>query len=343
MSDVRWRIAVTALLVGMAPCPHRIADARGRASSIGAPVVRIVPIATFDSLSLTVKEPGAWSPRGARLALQAPRGQLWVFDTGSSPPSPRFVYDTKSWIHSCGWSPDGGWLLVLFSIPTPRNGDTLVAVPVDGGQPDTLLAGVDIWPATWSSDGSIHCRVGGLWRTLPPPAAWKPSASFVPPPLLAAEVGPGLTLRLRPFVSGQPGERVMVGTYFASGRWFQVLDALPDGSRSLVAVADDTSWARRVVDGRGRTLLDLRQAGVRFEPTAISGDGRLIVGYTGDWIDEQGWTRTWLEAADAAGRWSARVEGGEGGSDPQLSREGSFIAFRSAKGTTVARLVIEPR
>jgi hypothetical protein len=62
-------------------------------------------------------------------------------------------------------------------------------------------------------------------------------------------------------------------------------------------MSDDTSAAMRLVDHEGRTLLDLRRAGVRFEPTAISGGGGL----------------------------------------------GSYIAFRAAKGTTVGRLVVEPR
>jgi len=107
-------------------------------------------------------------------------------------------------------------------------------------------------------------------------------------------------------------------------------------------VSADTSGTRRLVDERGRTLLDLREARVRFESTAISSDGGLIVGYTGDgWIGESGWARTWLEATDATGTWTVKVEGGEGGEAPQLSREGCFVAFRSGRATRIGRLEVE--
>lgn len=136
---------------------------------------------------------------------------------------------------------------------------------------------------------------------------------------------------------------MLVGTYFTSTGEVRVLDALPDGSRALVSVSGKMRGARRLVDGRGRSLLDLGRAGIRFQPTAISGDGGLIAGFAGESDGEGGWTRTWLEAADAGGRWSALVTGGEDGQAPQMSREGTYVAFSAAKGTTIGRLVVEPR
>jgi hypothetical protein len=123
-----------------------------------------------------------------------------------------------------------------------------------------------------------------------------------------------------------------------------MLDALPDGSRWLVRMSHDTTGAVRVANGRGGTALDLRRVARDVMPTSLDADAGLIVGFSGEGGGgEQGWTRTWLVAVDGGGRWTAKIAGGDGGSDPQMSREGSFIAWRTAAGTRVGQLVVEKR
>ncbi|MGH7731043.1 MAG: hypothetical protein ACRENJ_07320, partial [Candidatus Eiseniibacteriota bacterium] len=111
------------------------------------------------------------------------------------------MYDTSEWIRSCGWSPDGEWLLLVVGDPNPHNHRTLVAVPL-GGRPDTLLTRTDILGAFWGSDGRIHFRVGYDWKSAPPPARWKPATWFVrrPVPFISGE---RLALSLGPNPGGR--------------------------------------------------------------------------------------------------------------------------------------------
>jgi hypothetical protein len=332
-----WLIAV---LAGGLVCAQALADAPG------APRLRIEPMAAFDTLGMA--GPGAWSPRGTLLALtDAPAGKgpsrIWVFDPARPGTPARMVYDAGQWIRMHGWSPDGGWLLLVVGDAHPENHRTLVAVPLDGSTPDTLLAGVDIWLGFWGADGFIHYRERDGWSDLRPPPRWQPGRPYSLRAPLACGLGPNLALVMGTQVGGRASdfqELVCFGTFREDEGQLKIIDALPNDTRFLVAISQDTSAVLALVDGHGQSLTNLRSAGIRFEPSAISADGRLIVGFTGDWAGEAGWTRTWLEACDAGGHWSARVAGGEGGEDPQMSREGSYLAFRTGKGTRVAKLVV---
>jgi len=315
------------------------------------PTVGLESIAAFDSLPLTLADPGSWSPRGARLVLRRQGDEVCVIDARRPRNPPQLVYAATQRIRSVGWSPDGEWLLVLSDNAKPINTALLVAIPVAGGGPDTLLSGVDIWPAAWGPDGRVHCVVDGRRRVLAPPVRWRPLESFTPRPPMCAEIRRDLYLRLRRYQEGGPGEPILLGTYSVSGPTFAVWDALPDGSRLLVTVSDDTITryprrfpfgSQRVVDAEGLTLLDLGQTAFRLLATALSANGRLIVGFSVGGGPEPTRARTWLEAADAGGRWSVPIAGGEGGADPQMSREGSYIAFRTGECTRVAKLVVEP-
>jgi len=306
------------------------------AAKAPAPRIRVVPVAGYDAMPLTLDPGGAWSPRGTLLALRRDLHQIWVLDASRPGRRPQKVYDTGQWIRSYGWSPDGGWLLLVVGDPGPTNERMLVAASLAGAV-DTLRR-EDLLAAFWGSDGSIHYQVGNEWRQSLPPAGWKPPAAFVPRPVPVIG-GEHLALTLG---TGAPGARppLHVGTFMDDTRRVIVMDALPDGSRQLVSISEDTSAALRVVDDRGRTVTDLRRAG--FWPTSIDGDSRMIVGHAGEGGGgEQGPTRTWLVAADRDGRWTTRIAGSEGGTDPQMSREGSFIAFAVGKGTRVAQLVVE--
>ena len=93
----------------------------------------------------------------------------------------------------------------------------------------------------------------------------------------------------------------MLGADFMAGGkvGIRLLDRLPDGSRSLIGVSSDTSARWLIVDGDGRTVTDLRAAGLSFQPTTLSADGRLLAGFTGRWEGEAGWAQTWLRVADS--------------------------------------------
>ena len=341
--DPSGRVGWLVLLVGLvAITAGRPVEPPGRPAA-AAPQIRIEPVASLDSLPLILGEPGAWSPVGALLALRRGPNQVWVFDASRPGAPPRMVHDAGQWVRSCGWSPDGGWLLLLVGDAHPRDLRMLVAVPLDGGRPDTLRSEEKIWRAFWGPDGLIHYKVPMDWPEALPPARWKPPATFVPRQPLALDMRSGLELWFHRVDPRQAFDLVCLGDLRHDGIQLRVLDMIPDGSRFLVAISEDTTGAMRLVDRDGRTLLDLRRAGIRFEPTAISADGRMIVGFGGEGGGEQGYLRTWIEAADAGGRWSTRVSGGEGAQAPQLSREGSFIAYRTARGTAVGRLVIEGR
>lgn len=347
MSRGRVAAGLRRRLPGLALCAIALAPAAaGDAPKHRAPEVRLEPIGTFERHVML--DPGAWSPTGHRLALlEAPAGQppsrVALLDPAQPGAAPVELYDARQWVRSCGWSPDGTWLLVLFGSPSPDDKRWLVGVPADGTAPETLLVAGDIWPAAWGPDGAIHCRFGGRWRSLAAPARWRPADGFVPRRVRSAAPAAGTGLRMMDGAPGAKGDPLLLGTYFTSTGEVRLLDALPDGSRALVMVAGKMRGAVRVVDATGRALLDLRRSGLRFQPTAISADGGLIAGFGGEGGGESGWSRTWLEAAAADGRWSTRVTGGENGQSPQMSREGSYVAFLAPRGTTVARLVVEPR
>lgn len=338
-----WRMAWVWLLLGLGVVAARPSAAAGGDARIAAPRVRIEPVATFDSLGLTLDEPGSWSPRGTRLALRRDTNQVWVFDAARPATPPRLVHDAGQRIRFSGWSPDGGWLVLLLGDSDPRTVNTLVAVPLEGGRPDTLRTEANIWFAFWGPDGSIYYRVPHAWPDVPPPHRWRPHASFVARPPLALDLGPGLNLWFGRVHPRRFHELVCFLTFRQDGLSLRVIDALPDGSRFLVSISEATSAAVRLVDGKGGTLLDLREAGIQFRPSSISGDGRWIVGSAAEAVPEVDLPETRLEAADAEGRWVSRIEGGEACTDPQLSRSGSFIAYRTLLGTRVGRLIVERR
>jgi hypothetical protein len=313
-----------------------VPGAVGAAPATDAPHVRITPLASLDSM--WTANAGAWSPGGTWLAVRRGITQLWVVDAASQRPRPRMLYDAGQWIRSYGWSPDGTWLLLLIGDANPTNLRTLVAVPLAGRGADTLRTG-DMLRAFWGSDGLVYFRTPSEWLELSAPARWKPTTSFTARPTKAIEAGPGLAIRLGP-AGGPRSELVCFDTFRQDTRMIRVLEAHPDGSRLLVAVSEDTTGITELVDGDGQRLLDFRQAGIRFEPSGLSADGRLIVGFAVD-VQGEGWSRSWLEAADVGGHWSTRIAGGDGGQAPQMSREGLFIAFGTSRGTKVARLVVE--
>jgi len=121
------------------------------------------------------------------------------------------------------------------------------------------------------------------------------------------EVAEDLSLRLRHWAP-QPGEEpILPGADLksANGTRVALLDHLPDGSRYLVGVSRDSASSWRVIDGDGRTISDLRARGITFQPTSLSGDGRMVAGFVGHWQGERGWSDT-AEGKD--GPWTENRE-----------------------------------
>lgn len=330
MRQIDWVVVVAGLGVAAA-------GAGAQPAWTPEPHVRIAPIVTLDSLWLP--NPGAWSPRGVCLALRRGPNQLWVFDASRPKTPPRMLYDARQWIRSATWSPDGEWLLLLIGDANAFDLRTLVAVPLTAGGPDTLRAGETMLRAVWGPDGLVYFRTPHEWLELPPPSRWKPTTAFHVQPAKAIDTGEGLAVTLGPPDPRQPYELVCFGTFRQDTRMVSILEALPDLSRLLVRISEDTTGVTELVDGHGQALTRL---GAAFEPTALSSDGRLIVGSDTD-LDPKhgGYNHSWLVAADAAGHWTTMIAGGDGGSAPQMSREGSVIAYTARRGTRVARLTVE--
>jgi hypothetical protein len=310
-----------------------------------APRARFVPIAWFDSLAII--GPGAWSPRGQRLARYCSTSALYVVDAARPATAPRVVLRSDRSLQSFSGSPDGRGLAAAVGDPRPKQETAMVAVAATGATPIVLIRGTDIRPVAWGCDGRIYCCTGRRRHALDPPAAWKPPATLrrAAPPLV--EVAEDLSLRRRHWVP-QPGEEPLLpgaDLRSANGTRVTVLDLLPDGSRDRVGVSRDTTAPWLIIDGDGRTATDLRRSGLWFQPTSLSGDGRLVAGFTGRWEGEGGWTATAPGIADAGGAWAVPVAGSGEGIGPQLSLAGVRVAFTDdpSGATRVGRLVLEPR
>ncbi len=324
--------------------PGATAPPAGAAPAAVAPRVRCVPIASFDSLALI--GPGAWSPRGQRLALCSPAA-LYVFDAARPAAAPRVVLRSDGSILAFSWSPDGLWLAAAIGDPRPGEETALVAVDAAGGKPIVLIRGEQIRPVAWGPDGRIYCWTGRRRHVLDPPSAWRRAVTMtlVDPPVV--EVAGDLSLRLRHWAPHPGEETILPGADLksADGTRVTLLDLLPDGSRYLVGISRDSTAHWRIVDGDGRTVSDLRERGLAFQPTSLSGDGRMVAGFIGRWEGERGWSGTELRIADADGAWVEPVAASGAGRGPQLSRVGGLVAYTATPdgATRVGRLVFTPR
>ncbi len=94
-----------------------------------------------------------WTPDGARIAFQSPRGIELVAALGGTPrllvPSP--APDTAA---DLAWSPDGKRFVY-------RQGDSLFVRGTEGGAPRRLVAGRELYSPSWSPDGKWIAYVTG--------------------------------------------------------------------------------------------------------------------------------------------------------------------------------------
>jgi hypothetical protein len=124
--------------------------------------------------------------------------------------------------------------------------------------------------------------------------------------------------------------------------------AHPDSARFLVHMAVASEGARTyVVNARGERLARLGDVeGLpAFVGTSVSAEGRYAAGYrprqgAGSFATSEMWL------ADAAGRWSARVEDATRAVAVRLSHVGVFVAFEDPVSNTdlvhVGRVDVKP-
>lgn len=333
-----------ASLLGMAGTLPAAAPARAP-SGLGPQRARFVPIASLDSMALV--GPGAWSPRGQRLALRCSTGTLYVFDAARPTLPPRLVLRTDHEIQSCAWSPDGSWLAAVIGDSQPGKPAVIAAVAATGGTPVVMIQGRGIRPVAWGCDGRVYCWTERRRHAMDPPAGWKRPASLRRLDPAVVEVADDLTLRMRRWAPQEGEELMLMGVDMRTrgGIRLTVLDLLPDQSRALVGVSRDTASRWLVVGADGNTISDLHRQGVTFQPSSLSGDGLRVAGFVGRWERGQGWQNTSLRIADAGGAWMAPIEGAGAGFSPQLSRVGSLVAYTDVRtgATHVGRLAIQPR
>jgi hypothetical protein len=303
----------------------------------------MISLAAYDTLQMAGA--GAWSPRGARLALVGPAERVYVVDAEHASRAPRRVCAPDGPVRWLSWSPDGRWLAIATG---PDSDQTVFAVADSGGRPDTLMRHAALRAAGWASDGHVYAWIGAHRHVLDPPSRWTGVVASTPAPVV--EVTDGLDLRLRRW-SPAPGEEVLLNGVTVQVRidpahpvTVRAVDMLPDGSRSLIGVARDSTARWLLVGPEGRTLLDLRDAGYAFQPTTLSADGRWIGGFTGRWRDGH-WEDARLLIAGVSERWTATIAGATSGLGPQFSRTGGYIAFLEpiSGATRVGRLTVMSR
>jgi len=318
---------------------------RSVATGLDHPHVRYAAIATLDTLSIV--GPGAWSPRGQRLALRCSTGTLYVWDAARPAVPPRLVLRTDHEIQSVSWSPDGSWLAAAVVDTGPKRPSLVAAVAATGGTPVVMIQGRNIRPVAWGSDARVYCWTERRRHAMDPPAGWKRPASLPRLKPSVVEVADDLSLRLRSWAPQEGEDLMLLGVDMKSrtGTRLVVLDLLPNQTRALVGVSRDSLSRWLVVGADGRTLTDLHAKGVEFQPSSLSGDGTLVAGFIGRWERGAGWQGTALRVADAGGAWVAPVEGAGAGMSPQISRAGSLVAYTDMRtgATCVGRITIQSR
>jgi len=294
-----------------------------------APIVRYVPVDTLIGYSLPFGEP--WSPAGPWLAVRG-RDGFCVYDLDQRGAEPRRILDGAT---RFAWAPAGPWLACW--IERGESNGLVVAVDVESGEADTLLAHAPAgWPI-WSGDGAVHFveqyAEGGLIRSSPPPSAWKathPEARRSAAELVLVRTAGSLQTFMR--FDPSSGSLIPLAALPQSpgaGPMYQ--SPLPDGRGFLMLVWGSDGCAHtHVVDVDGRSQVDFGPSCGEggFSGTTVSSDVRYVIGN-----DEVGDGHVVfsqrLYLADASGEWIAPIEGGPMGGGAKFSSRDLTIAFEA--------------
>lgn len=332
-----FRVRLAAVLLGVfAPCaaPAASPGALPAATKPGPP--RLVQYVELAALNGRYGTYSPWSPTAPLFAFVDPSG-IHVLNVEKSPPQATLV--ARGADADCTWSPDGGWILAR----TPARGRTaegaaLVVVPAGGGGEIVLLDGALISDFVWAADGAIYYwdYTSPKAQRVDPPTAWSQSrpAKLSARPALVFEFGGGVP-RAALFAAQNPGPTVPIASAANFPRSVLRADGFPDG-RLLVRVMSDTEGGaptNLIVDATGRTQSRTRAAwdDGNFSATSVSMDGTFLAGEQaagGDHVITD--SKLFLVAADGA--WHVPVTGVEWGTDPRLSRFGSYLAYTDADG-----------
>jgi len=293
-------------------------------------------LASFGNLYPALLDP--WSPTEPLLALRGPDG-VYVFNAALAAASPHLVVGSASYV---AWSPDGHWLVCWVEESVDQC--TVVAVPEDGSERDTLYRGPSVWPMVWASDGNIY-----LWERPPgsrirhriaPPKQWreKHGSSTDYRPTMILKTGQHLSMR-RFEVAPVPVERNLPALDSLAGEGHVLLqEEIPGGGNWLIEGPGTATHGEQtyIVDDRGRVV---RSLGWQIRWTSVSADRRFLVGFQevdrGDDV-----ASAQLFVRDMAGAWQVPVPSVDYALNPRWSRRGSFVVYRSRDATHVARLEI---
>ncbi|HUR94253.1 MAG TPA: protein kinase [Gemmatimonadales bacterium] len=310
------------------------------------------------TLAVTAGVPGElrrpqWSPDGARIAFQSPRGIELVAALGGTPrllvPSP--APDTAA---DLAWSPDGKRFVY-------RQADSLLVRGIEGGAPRRLVTGPELYAPSWSPDGKWIAYVSGnrlyiygarsQLGNLAPSRIMVVPAEGGTPVQVAAENALNLspvwlpTGRQLLFVSSRQGGRdvyrvALTGTGTAAGAPERVTTGLnaatisltPDGTRLAYSSFGQTSnvWALPVP--RGAPVAASRATPVTsgnqiVESFDISRDGRWIAFDT----DRNGPTDIYRRLL-AGGEDERLTSDPADDFQPQYSPDGREIGFHAFRG-----------
>jgi len=319
-------------LVALSFSPKPSADSAGRPSRVEFREVRVFP-----HHFLAYGQP--WSPTHERLVMQGGEG-LSVYDA-TRPQSGLHQIFKGAWVRQVTWSPDGDWLLLVIGDPNPTNTRTLIAVPWQGGTPDTLVEDEAFFPAIWASDGNVAYLTGSIVHWI------RPRHGSDPPPMDPRDA-PSLVTR--------HGEGGMNLQWIRPGkleteplaipvRGYHILiaDAVPRLGRYLIRGIAADSASMLILNAHGGIDADLGAAGIPFEPSGLSGDGSLVIGYK-EIDDGHTISSSKMYVASSRGAWSARVEKVNAAVKACFARTGRTIAYEDpiVGGVHVGSLSFEP-
>lgn len=332
--------ALTLALMLLAPTPCSATNASPPRENTSAPAS--VAIDSLVSLSgYSLHDISNWSPVGAKLALSSGSGTS-ILDAASANLNPTLA---THWYGQVIWAPDATWLTVrVQSWPRPV---MLVAVPVEGGKPQTLTQGDRVLPCIWASDGNLYYWTGetDAPELVPPPEGWlsRPRPSIPPRPQVVMEArGQGVTRFWRVDPSAEPAvQAVPALDSLAGSNWALIMDQSADGRRLLVHGPGtySHSGSSLIMNERG-ALLDSLGWAVHWR--SLCSDGEHVVGMvTTD--DGHSILSSSLYLGDIHGHWRIEIPGTEGALNPCMSREGWFIAYLQDGQVKVGTLRIQHR
>lgn len=308
----------------------------------GGPTVRFIQLAKLDGYRL---DETGWSPRASLLGVRGTDGGFYVWDASRPEHSPKKILESIR-VRSASWSPVGDRLLFVIGEPNLKDLRTLLAVSADGARVDTLLEEVAFWPAKWASDGSIYYRSDGRVHRMEALAAWSVPES------IRAQKAPTFLMGKDPAFLGlglgrvtpDSSEEVALSRLNSrlTGDHLLLKDEALSTGRYLVVVTGRNA-ATLILDGMGAIVVETGWA--CGYPSSMTPDGRLLAGEAADLAPRKGgFSSATVYISDTKAKWCTALTNAEDGTNPQLARTDSLIAYDGLHGgVLVGRLEIRAK